>query len=197
MTEEINISDLTPDQSNANLGTERGRYMLEASLEQNGLGRSILIDKNGHIIAGNKTAEVAGELGLEDVLVVRTKGDKLVAVMREDIDLDTEEGRRLAYADNRAGEVNLEFDPDQIARDLGEGMDLSDMWQEWELEDLLAGIEIDLDFAEGDDGFSEGTQFSDTIRVSFTMPRDTLGDIKGALDEILEGIGISYTVQSA
>lgn len=78
------LSSIQPDSRNANKGTERGRYALERSLEKLGAGRSILLDKNGKIIAGNKTAETAGEMGIEDVVIVRTKGDKLVAVMRED-----------------------------------------------------------------------------------------------------------------
>jgi len=45
---------------NANRGTERGTSALESSLELYGAGRSILLDKNGIIIAGNK---VKGEWG--------------------------------------------------------------------------------------------------------------------------------------
>ena len=63
---------------NANKGTERGQKMIEDSLRAYGAGRSILIDKNGRIIAGNKTAENFGSIGLEDVLVIQTDGTKLV-----------------------------------------------------------------------------------------------------------------------
>ncbi len=49
------LSDLSPDLRNANLGTERGHAMLERSLQETGAGRSILVDKHGKVIAGNKT----------------------------------------------------------------------------------------------------------------------------------------------
>lgn len=130
------LSDLRPDAQNANRGTERGRYALEASLRKFGAGRSILLDKNGRIVAGNKTAEVAGELGIDDVLIVQTDGTKLVAVQRTDLDIDSPEGRGLAYADNRTGELDINFDGAQIALDVADGLDLSAFWFDWEIDKL-------------------------------------------------------------
>ena len=65
------LSDLTPDSRNANKGSERGNQMIEDSLRQYGAGRSILLDKHGRIVAGNKTAENAGAIGMDDVIVTR------------------------------------------------------------------------------------------------------------------------------
>jgi hypothetical protein len=48
------IERLAPDKRNANRGTVRGRALLEDSLRRYGAGRSILADKHGNIIAGNK-----------------------------------------------------------------------------------------------------------------------------------------------
>ncbi len=137
-TEEIKLSDLIPDSHNANKGTERGRALLEKSLHQFGAGRSILLDKNGRIIAGNKTAETAGEIGIEDVVIVRTKGDKLVAVLREDLDLnDGDAARMMAYADNRVGEVSLDFDAEVLLADMTAGLPLDEFWFEDELKDIF------------------------------------------------------------
>lgn len=103
------VRDLIPDAKNANKGTERGSGMLEHSLRTYGTGRSILIDKKGRIIAGNKTAEAAGALGLDKVVVVETDGRTLIAVQRMDLDLETDtKAKELAIADNRIGDVNLE-----------------------------------------------------------------------------------------
>ena len=105
MSQSAKLADLTPDQNNANLGTERGSRLLEKSISQFGTGRSILIDKNGHIIAGNKTAEMAGQLGMEDVEIVQSDGTKIIAVQRTDLDLETDNrARELAYADNRVAD---------------------------------------------------------------------------------------------
>lgn len=88
------LADLTPDAKNANRGTERGGQMVEDSLRTYGAGRSILIDKHGVIIAGNKTAEHAGSIGFEDVIIVPTDGTKLVAVQRTDLDLATDQAAK-------------------------------------------------------------------------------------------------------
>jgi hypothetical protein len=85
--------------------------MIRRSLERNGTGRSVLIDKEGNIIAGNKTVEAATEAGLK-IRVVETQGDELIVVQRTDLDLNDPKGRarELAFADNRVAEVNLNWD---------------------------------------------------------------------------------------
>lgn len=143
---EAKITDFTPDSRNANRGTQRGLAALDNSLRQYGAGRSIVVDKNGHVIAGNKTLERAADMGLNDVIVVETDGTKLVAVKRIDLDLDTDErARLLAYADNRIGELDLDFDGLQIAADIEAGLDLDGLWDAGELAEILeaAGAELD------------------------------------------------------
>lgn len=85
---ETNIESLVPDNKNFNKGTEYGDRLMDESLRKFGLARSIVIDKNNRIIAGNKTAEKAADIGFTDVLVVEVDGNQLVAVKRKDIDLD-------------------------------------------------------------------------------------------------------------
>ena len=118
-TKKLKLSDLVPDQRNANKGTPRGQSMLKDSLQQLGAGRSILIDKNGAVIAGNKTLETASATGFEDEIVVETDDTKLVAVKRTDMDLVTDpRARKLAYADNRVAELDLEWNQEEIAHDM-------------------------------------------------------------------------------
>ena len=38
---------------------------------------------------------------MEDVIIIETTGNELVAVKRNDIDLDTKEGRELAFSRQR------------------------------------------------------------------------------------------------
>ena len=135
------LADLTLDAHNPNKGTERGSYMVEHSLQQYGAGRSILVDKHGRVISGNKTLEGAAAVGLEDVLIVPTDGTKLVAVQRTDLDLEEDsEARGLSFADNRASEVGLEWDPAEIQRALDVEVDLSGLWFENELCRLLGNL---------------------------------------------------------
>lgn len=114
---ETNIESLVPDNKNFNKGTQYGDHLLDESLRRFGLGRSILIDKNNRIIAGNKTAEKAADIGFTDVVVVEVDGNQLVAVKRKDIDLDSAKGREFALADNATGKANLCFDTDLIMQE--------------------------------------------------------------------------------
>lgn len=115
----IEQSGLVPDKQNANEGTQRGRGLLEKSLRKLGAGRSILADKYGNVIAGNKTLESAAELDLP-VRIVETDGNELVVVKRTDLDLYSEtdkRGRQLAYVDNKVAEVDLSWKPEQVEAD--------------------------------------------------------------------------------
>ena len=134
----MKLSDLKPDTNNANKGSERGSEMIETSLQKLGAGRSIVVDKNGRVIGGNKTLQAAEQVGIEDGVIVETTGDQLVIVRRTDLDLDdpTGKARQLAYADNQTSQVSMEFDPDVLAADLAAGIELDNWFDDWELERL-------------------------------------------------------------
>lgn len=158
----LKIQDLKPDDQNANRGTARGMSMLEQSLRVYGAGRSILLDKDNKIIAGNKTAETAADVfGSEaTVRVVETDGDEIIAVRRTDLDMDENPAaRELAVADNRVGQVNLEFDPDVLAALQDSGVDMSGLWLDHELDRMLRSTLEDADNFGDDFGGSD----ADTI----------------------------------
>ncbi len=112
---EAKLSDLVFDDKNFNKHTEYGMSLIEKSIRNNGAGRSILIDKNNRIIAGNGVTEIAGQIGLDDVQIVESDGTKIIAVKRTDIDLDSKQGREMALADNATGAADLQWDADTIA----------------------------------------------------------------------------------
>lgn len=114
MEKTIDINQLAQDQHNFNKGTKAGAKMMKRSLEQLGAGRSILIDKDGNIIAGNKTQQAAIEAGIKKVRVVESDGTELVAVKRTDVALDSKEGRELALLDNLTTQINLEWDKAEL-----------------------------------------------------------------------------------
>lgn len=132
------IDDLILDPDNVNIGTERGAAVLEDSLKKYGAGRSILVDKDGVVIAGNKTLESAADLGFR-MRLIKTDGRELIVVQREDLDLDSEDGkaRELAYTDNRSSEVGLDWDVNKIIEDVQAGVDLSGLWTTAEMIRLL------------------------------------------------------------
>jgi len=132
------LADLTPDPQNANQGTDRGREALSHSLRAYGAGRAVLIDRHGQIIAGNKTVEQARRLGLP-LRVVRTDGQHLIAVQRDDLDLATDpRAKALAIADNRVGEVDLVWNVEMLKHLQAEGLDLSAFWTDAEFAALFA-----------------------------------------------------------
>ena len=112
----LRLPDLQADPHNANRGTDRGRAALAQSLRDHGAGRAVLIDRHGRIIAGNKTVEQAKRLNLP-LRVVHADGSHLIAVQRDDLDLATDpHAKALAIADNRVGELDLEWDVDMLKR---------------------------------------------------------------------------------
>lgn len=132
------ISEPIPDDKNFNKGSEFGGSLISKSLQKFGAGRSILLDKNNRIIAGNKTVENAGAVGIEDVQVVETDGKTIIAVKRTDIDLDTPQGRELALADNASAKANIVFDAELIEAEVGEAVA-----EEWGIEPVKKEVEED------------------------------------------------------
>lgn len=108
------ISDLKFDDKNFNKHTEYGMSLLEKSLRELGAGRSILLDKDNNIIAGNGIVEAAGSVGLENVKIIETTGDEIVAVKRTDMTINSKEGREMALADNATANADLSWDEDMI-----------------------------------------------------------------------------------
>jgi len=178
------VADLVPDGRNANRGTPRGRAVLDKSLQELGAGRSILVDRNGRIIAGNKTHEAAAGAGLEDVIIVETDGTQLVAVKRVDLDLDDEAARRLAYADNRAAELGLEWDVEQLAADLEAGLDLGGLWNQRELELLLEEVAVERQ-PETLDDYSSDLPGAAALKPEMNFPSDEPFGIPALLPEML------------
>ena len=144
----IDIEELAQDAHNFNKGNEQGQQLMERSFKELGAGRSILLDRNGNIIAGNKSQQAAIAAGIKKVRVIETTGDELVAVKRTDVDIDSAEGRKMAYLDNLTTQVNL-------------------TWDETELEAVQADVE---GFEVADFGFDIG----DMPQV--VMPTDKQGE---------------------
>jgi hypothetical protein len=123
---EIKIHELIPDDKNFNIGSEFGNSLIEKSFNKFGAGRSILVDKNNKIIAGNKSTENYGATGGQKVIIVESDGTELIAVKRTDIDLDTPQGREMALADNATAKANIVWAEDVIADEIG--IEVSENW---------------------------------------------------------------------
>lgn len=129
--EKFDITDLHFDDKNHNKGNVKGNKLLEKSITKLGFGRSILLDKENNIIAGNKAAEKAGELGFNKVRIIETDGTEIIAVKRTDVKLNSKKGRELAIADNQTAKAGIEFDFDVLG-ELSNEFD-SDFIKDWEI----------------------------------------------------------------
>ena len=130
---ETDVSKLIPDPNNARKRTPLSASVIRKSLEQFGAARSIVIDENDVIRAGNGTYEEAGQLGIEKVLVVEADGNTIVAVKRKG--LTEEQWKQYAIADNTASDFSTwDFD---VLNDLASEVDLSDFFPDDKLNELL------------------------------------------------------------
>ena len=138
----INIEELVQDEHNFNKGTDEGGKLMERSFKEMGAGRSVLIDKHGKIIAGNKSQKAAIAAGIKRVRVIETTGDELIAVKRTDVELESEQGRKMALLDNLTTQVNLAWDEAELQTITGEieGFDVGDFG--FDIKDMPS---IDLD----------------------------------------------------
>ena len=103
---------------------DKNKELINKSLSECGAGRSILIDANDEIIAGNGVYEQAQALNIP-VKVIETDGSELVVVKRTDLDTDDERRKRLAVMDNSASDSS-EFDLELLSMDF-EVPDLQEM----------------------------------------------------------------------
>ena len=125
--------------------------MLEASVEEVGAGRSLVADKHGRVVAGNKTQEVLIQAGMENAIIVHSDGTRPIIHVRDDWDLEDEDpnnpARRYAYWDNRTSEVGFMLDEHQVAMAIKDGFDFSALYHDGELENILglaAAVQADV-----------------------------------------------------
>lgn len=119
------MSELKFDPKNYRIHGDKNKRLIQKSLVDCGAGRSILIDKEDCIIAGNGVYEQAQELGLK-VRIIESDGTELIAIKRTD--LKTEDARRkaLALADNYTNDTSV-FDMEAVMDDFTP--DELDLWE--------------------------------------------------------------------
>lgn len=130
----MDISQLTSDPDNAREHTDRNIEIIEKAIAKVGPARSILIDEDGVILAGNATREAAMRAGIKNVRIVKTDGRTLVVVRVSG--LSDEDKKYLALADNRAPELGG-WKAAQVHALYEQGLPLSDMWSGHEFVDLV------------------------------------------------------------
>lgn len=99
------MDEIKFDKRNYRLHNDENKRVIKKSLKELGAGRSIVIDKDGEIIAGNGVYEQAKKLGIK-TKIVETDGSELVVVKRTDLATGDDKRKKLALADNAASDTS-------------------------------------------------------------------------------------------
>ncbi len=107
-------ADLKQDGNNYRKHSDTNKARIKKSIDEAGLGRSVVVDADGVLIAGNGVQQVVDPE--TPVRVVETDGTELVVVKRTDLHTDDPRRKTLALADNATSD-DVEWDFEAISED--------------------------------------------------------------------------------
>lgn len=131
------INDLKADHKNARKRTNQSAELIQESIKRYGAARSIVIDEDNRILAGNGTIEGAKAAGIKNVRIIETAGDEIIAVRRTDLTEHEKVG--LALADNRTSDLS-DWDAEMLHQ-LSQEQDISPWFEEEDLAEIIGEIE--------------------------------------------------------
>jgi ParB-like chromosome segregation protein Spo0J len=109
------IKHLRPDKRNYRRHTPKNVGLIVDALHEVGAARSIVIDEDNNILAGNATIEAAAEAGITKVRVIKANGHEIIAVQRNG--LTAKQKKELAVYDNKAAEEADGWEAELLAED--------------------------------------------------------------------------------
>ena len=166
----MELKDLKQDKRNYRKHNDRNITLIRKSVDEAGLGRSIVIDKNNEIIAGNGLVSAISKN--TPIKVIETTGDELVVVKRTDLDTNDDKRKKLAVMDNSSSD-NSEFNLELLSEDF-DSVQLEDM-----------GIDIDsiedseIGMPELPNGDKEPFQ-----QITFTLADEQAEKVKEAIEKV-------------
>lgn len=110
----MEFKDIKQDKRNYRIHDDRNKDLIRKSIDECGLGRSILVDSEGYIIGGNGIVSQLPEN--TPIKVIETKGDELVVVKRVDLSSEDEKRKKLAIMDNSTSDSS-KFDIELLTND--------------------------------------------------------------------------------
>lgn len=176
----MKVTDLKFDKRNYRKHGDKNRNLIRKSIEEAGLGRSIVIDAENEIIAGNG---LVSQLDKNTQLrVVETTGDELVVVKRTDLKTGDAKRKALAIYDNSTSDTS-EFDIELLKADFS----IKEL-EEFGLDDIP---EDEVDVAEP----IEETKEPPKVKITFSYT-DSRAVIDAFLSEMAEKYpDLLYTVE--
>lgn len=129
------------DKRNYRKHSDKNKELINKSLKECGAGRSIVIDKENNIIAGNGIFEQAQKLGLK-TKIIETDGSELVVVKRTDLATDDDKRKQLAVMDNSSSDSS-EFDFELLSADFD-----NEILSEWGIDIEVPQLEEETEIIE-------------------------------------------------
>lgn len=145
----MKLKDLKQDKRNYRKHNKKNLDLIKKSVDEVGLGRSVVIDSENEIICGNGLVSTLDKN--TKVKVVETDGSELVVVKRTDLKTDDEKRKQLAVMDNSTSDSS-EFDFELLQAD----------FDTEELEDW--GLDVDFDVEP-----TEPKDISDDLKESYEV----------------------------
>lgn len=124
----MQIKDLKQDKRNYRKHNQKNLDLIKKSVQEVGLGRSVVIDNENEIICGNGLVSTLDKN--TPVKIIETDGSELVVVKRTDLATDDEKRKQLAVMDNSTSDSSS-FDLDLLQADF----DLS-LLGDWGIENI-------------------------------------------------------------
>jgi hypothetical protein len=109
------MSNIKQDPNNAKMHGEGNKAQIYKSLKELGAGRSVVVDNEDYLIAGNGVFEQAKKLGIK-IKTIESNGTELIVIKRTDLNYEDEKRRRLAIADNATSETS-EWNFEELTED--------------------------------------------------------------------------------
>lgn len=136
----MELKDIKFDKKNYRKHSDSNKALIKKSITETGLGRSVVIDSENELIAGNGVVSQLPEG--TPIRVIETDGSELVVVKRTDLKTKDEKRKKLALMDNSASD-QVEWDFDNLSADF----DLSEL-PEFGIEDLPEVAQLDTEITE-------------------------------------------------
>ena len=166
-------ADLIQDENNYRKHSDTNKARIRKSIDEAGLGRSVVIDADGVLVAGNGVQSVID--GDTPVRLVETDGTELVVVKRTDLHTGDPRRKTLALADNATAD-DVEWDFDAIAEDWTE--ESAGEWGVPSWNDDNAGVNIDSLFEPSNT--SKEKPLSIVVEIPLSL-NDKLEDIRAVI----------------
>lgn len=139
------MSDIKFDSRNYRIHDDKNKELIAKSLDECGAGRSIVIDNDNEIIAGNGIYEAWGD---RPVKVIETDGSELVVVKRTDLQRSDFKRDKLAIMDNTTSDsskmdiplLQVDFPDIELLNEMGVEIpkfEMSDIGQEQNFDDIV------------------------------------------------------------